>query len=482
VTRRARTTRLGGRLGTRLAMNTYSAFEGRIRVLNDDAPRTGRYVLYWMQQSQRAFWNHALEYAIERADELKLPVVACFGLTGRFPGANERHYAFMLEGLSETRAALARKGIGLVVLPGEPDACAVDLGKVASLVVTDRGYLRVQRVWRARAAAALGCPLIQVESDVVVPVETASPKEEYAAATLRPKIKRQLDAHLLPVRERTPKKSSTELDLDIDAEPLDLGDVSAILRGLDLDRSVKPVSWITGGSSRARKLLAEFIGSKLDRFADLRNDPSVDYLSHMSPYLHFGQISPLEIALAVLEADSPGTGSFIEELIVRRELGMNFVHYNTRYDAFDGLPSWALKTLRGHEIDRRSPLYSLDELEGAKTHDPFWNAAQREMAIRGKMHGYMRMYWGKKILEWSGTPAEAFARALSLNDKYSIDGRDPNGFSGVAWCFGKHDRPWAERPVFGSVRYMNANGLKRKFDIDAYVEKIEGMEHERTLK
>jgi deoxyribodipyrimidine photo-lyase len=463
-------------------MHSYSAFEGRVRALNDNAPRTGRYVLYWMQQSQRAFWNHALEYAIERANELKAPVVACFGLTDRFPEANERHYAFMLEGLKETRAELARKGIRLVVLRGEPDACAADLGRGASLVVTDRGYLRFQRAWRARAAATLGCPLIQVESDAVVPVETASPKEEYAAATLRPKIKRLLDAHLLPVREKTPKKSSTELELDFEGEPLELEDTADSLLGLALDRSVKPVSWIRGGSSRARKLLDDFIGSKLDRFADLRNDPSRDYLSNMSPYLHFGQISPLEIALAALKAGSPGTGSFLEELIVRRELGVNFVHYNPRYDAFDGLPSWALKTLRGHEVDRRPYLYSLEELEGARTHDPYWNAAQMEMMIRGKMHGYMRMYWGKKILEWSGTPAEAHARALYLNNKYSIDGRDPNGFTGVAWCFAKHDRPWAERPVFGSVRYMNAKGLKRKFDIDSYVSRIEEMENERFRK
>jgi deoxyribodipyrimidine photo-lyase len=457
-----------------------STFEGRVRALNGNTSRTGRYVLYWMQQSQRASWNHALEFAIERANDLNEPVVACFGLTDRFPEANERHYAFMLEGLIETRAALARKGIRLVVARGEPDACAADLGRGASLVVTDRGYLRIQREWRARAAAILGCALIQVESDVVVPVETASPKEEYSAATLRPKIKRLLDAYLIPIREETPKKSSMGLDLELDGDALDEEGVERTLLRLDLDRSVKPVSWIRGGASRARKLLGEFIDRKLDRFADFRNDPSMDCLSDMSPYLHFGQISPLEVALAALKAGSPGTGPFLEELIVRRELGANFVHYNPRYDAFDCLPAWALRSLRGHEVDRRAHLYSLEELEGARTHDPYWNAAQKEMVIRGKMHGYMRMYWGKKILEWSGTPAEAHARALLLNNKYFIDGRDPNGFAGVAWCFGKHDRPWAERPVFGSVRFMNANGLQRKFDIESYVRKIDGLVDERT--
>jgi deoxyribodipyrimidine photo-lyase len=192
----------------------------------------------------------------------------------------------------------------------------------------------------------------------------------------------------------------------------------------------------------------------------------------MSPYLHFGQISPLFIALKVKETRSPGVEAFLEELIVRRELSMNFVFYNEKYDSFEGLPEWAKKALKTHQRDKRQYLYSLEEFENAKTHDPYWNAAQREMVVKGKMHGYMRMYWGKKILEWAKTPEEAFRTALYLNNKYELDGRDPNGFTGVAWCFGKHDRPWGERPIFGNVRYMNDKGLKRKFDADEYVKMI----------
>jgi deoxyribodipyrimidine photo-lyase len=208
---------------------------------------------------------------------------------------------------------------------------------------------------------------------------------------------------------------------------------------------------------------------KLDRFPELRNDPTLDYLSHMSPYLHFGQISPLFIALKVKETKSPGIEAFLEELIIRKELSMNFVFYNESYDSYEAIPEWARKSLRSHQKDKRKYLYHLEELEQVKTHDPYWNAAQREMVVKGKMHGYMRMYWGKKIIEWSKTPEEGFRAALYLNNKYELDGRDPNGFTGIAWCFGKHDRPWGERPIFGNVRYMNDKGLKRKFDVGEYV-------------
>jgi deoxyribodipyrimidine photo-lyase len=191
----------------------------------------------------------------------------------------------------------------------------------------------------------------------------------------------------------------------------------------------------------------------------------------MSPYLHFGQISPLDIALKVLQSDSPGKDAYLEELITRRELSINYVFYNQYYDTFGGLPRWAQKTLTTHQGDERTSTYSPAQLEGADTHDPYWNAAQREMVLTGKMHGYMRMYWGKKILEWSSSPEKAFDTASFLNNKYELDGRDPNGYAGVAWCFGKHDRPWATRNVFGNVRFMNSAGLRRKFDADKYARK-----------
>jgi deoxyribodipyrimidine photo-lyase len=310
--------------------------------------------------------------------------------------------------------------------------------------------------------------LIQVESDVVVPVEEASPKEEYAAATIRPKISKKLSRFLVPLKEIDPVVDALSLDF----ESFDLTDLEKAISKLRIDRNVKRVDSLHGGTSEAKKHLRDFVSNKLDHYAELRNDPTLDYQSLMSPYLHFGQISPLEIALTISKTRSRSKEAYLEELIVRRELSMNFVFYNKGYDSFDSIPEWTRKTLRAHQKDRRDYLYRLEEFEQGKTHDPYWNAAQKEMVATGKMHGYMRMYWGKKILEWSKTPQEAFQTALYLNNKYELDGRNPNGFTGVAWCFGKHDRPWGERKVFGNIRYMNDGGLRRKFDADEYVRRM----------
>jgi deoxyribodipyrimidine photo-lyase len=440
----------------------------RIKSLNSKRIRDGGFVLYWMQASQRAEYNHALEYAITQANEMGKPVLAFFALTDRYPEANLRHYHFMLEGLKETSSSLEERGILLIIKRASPKLGVVDLSKNACLVVVDRGYLRLQRDWRSFVAERIECPLVQVESDVVVPVEEASPKEEYTAATIRPKIKKKLERFLAPLQEQTPKEDS----LDFDLESLDIQDTEKVLEQLDIDRSVK-ASWsFHGGTLRAKELLDGFIENKLRDYAELRNDPSLEYLSNMSPYLHFGQISPLYIALQVREAGGLGSEEYLEELIIRRELSVNFIFYNPNYDSLEGLPDWARKTLQEHIKDSREYVYTLGELEEGRTHDGYWNAAQKEMALTGKMHGYMRMYWGKKILEWSEAPAKAHSAALYLNNKYELDGRDTNGFTGILWCFGKHDRAWKEREIFGKVRYMNDRGLKRKFDIDSYVRKV----------
>jgi len=437
----------------------------RIKALNETGIRKGKYVLYWMQASQRTEYNHALEYAILKANELFQPIVVFFGITDHFPEGHERHYFFMLEGLREVKRSLEKRGIRMVIQHRSPEIGIVPIAKEASLVVVDRGYLKIQKAWRNDAAQHLKCPLIQVESDVIVPIEEASPKEEYAAATLRPKIHKKLNHFLVPLKENDPFTDSPSLDLEF----FDLEDIDRAILKLRIDRGVKKVHDLHGGTEEAKKHLQVFLEKKLDDYAELRNDPTLDSLSKMSPYLHFGQISPLYIALKVLETKSPGQEAYLEELIVRRELSMNFVFYNPQYDCMDAIPEWAKKSLKAHQRDKRQYLYPLEDLETAKTQDPYWNAAQKEMAIKGKMHGYMRMYWGKKIIEWSRTPEEAFQNALYLNNKYELDGRDPNGFAGVAWCFGKHDRPWGERQIFGTIRYMNDKGLKRKFNADEYV-------------
>jgi len=450
----------------------------RIQPLNSRSIQNGRYVLYWMQASQRVKCNHALEYATGEANGLNLPVVVVFGLTEKFPEANLRHYAFMLEGLEEVRRGLYSRGIRFALVHRSPELAATALAEEAALVVADRGYLRIQRQWRNHVAKNAPCAVLQVESDAVVPVEAASPKEEYTAGTLRPKLQRILKDYLIPLKERPVRKDSLSLRLDEDWE----GDPASLLEKMKIDRSVAPVRAFRGGTTRANNLLKEFIATKIRRYGELRNDPGLDFTSHLSPYLHFGQISPLAVALRVLGEKSIPTAAreaFLEELIVRRELSQNFVFYNERYDEYECLPDWARKSLAEHAKDRREVLYGPEQWERAGTHDPYWNAAQREMMITGKMHNYMRMYWGKKLLEWSRSPEEAFRTALWLNNKYELDGRDPNGFAGVAWCFGKHDRPWFERKVFGKIRYMNDAGLRRKFDMNAYLKKVDALEQDR---
>jgi deoxyribodipyrimidine photo-lyase len=373
----------------------------------------------------------------------------------------------MLEGLHSVRESLRRKGIGMVIERVSPERGVAAFARRAALVVCDRGYLRIQKKWREYVAKTIECPFIQVEGDVIVPIEVASDKEENSAATLRRKLQNLIPRFSFTIEEQTPVIDSTKLEF----ESFNISDIPKAILGLGIDRSVRPSSLFHGGSEEAQKHLGDFIKNKLGRYSELKNDPNEDVLSQLSPYLHFGQISPLHIASELGRYGGPNSDAFLEELVVRRELSMNFIHYNPHYDSFEGLPNWAKKTLLEHQEDPRKYLYTRNEIETALTHDPYWNAAQKEMVTTGKMHGYMRMYWGKKILEWMATNQEAFETALFLNNKYELDGRDPNGFTGVAWCFGKHDRPWARRPIFGNIRYMSEEGLKRKFDADKYARK-----------
>jgi deoxyribodipyrimidine photo-lyase len=442
----------------------------RTRLLNDKEIEAGEYVLYWMQSSQRAEHNHALEYAVRQANDLGQRLLVVFGLTGDYPEANLRHYAFMLEGLVDVQGALKERGIKMAVRRGSPDEVAREAAKDASLVVTDRGYLRHQKRWRENVADGARCRVVQVESDVVVPVELASEKKEHAARTLRPKIKEHLEDFLVGLAPTPVGKSSTNMK----ADGLDLSDLGKVLDGMNLDRSVGPVSHLhRGGISEAKKVLREFLENRFSSYAENRNRPETDAVSHMSKYLHFGHVSPVYVALEVRK--SGGEDAYLEELIVRRELSMNFVHYEKDYDRFSCLPEWARKTLEDHKDDPREHVYPAKQLEAAETHDEYWNAAMREMVHTGYMHNHMRMYWGKKILEWSNTPGHAFRTALYLNNKYFLDGRDPNSYANVAWVFGLHDQGWKERPVFGKVRYMSAGGLERKSKPEGYVEKVNRM-------
>jgi deoxyribodipyrimidine photo-lyase len=448
--------------------------ESRIRILNDRQVVQGRYVLYWMQQSQRAELNHALEYAIRKANDAGQGVLVAFGLFDGYPEANLRHYTFMLDGLKETEAALKERGIRMVLRRGSPPDVGLALGHEASLIVCDRGYLRHQKAWREKVARGAACRVVQVESDVVVPVETASPKADIGARTLRPKISRLMPAYLKALRPAPVQTSSLNLAI----EGLSLQHTESILRGLNIDRSVKPVSHLfKGGTSEAKRRFAAFLKNRLVHYDRHHNQPQTDDVSHMSPYLHFGHISPLTLLLEVnkVQESESARAAFIEELIVRRELACNFTHYTANYDSYDCIPDWAQKSLDAHRVDPRPYHYEQEQLENARTHDIYWNAAMREMRFTGFMHNYMRMYWGKKILEWSRTPEQAFAATLLFNNRYFLDGRDPNSFAGVAWVFGMHDRAWPERAIYGKVRTMMASGLERKCDIQGYVRKVDSL-------
>ena len=445
--------------------------DSRIQCLND-APvnADGTFVLYWMQQSQRAAHNPALELAVRRANDLDVSTIVVFGLDAGYPDANRRHFAFMLEGLAETADALSSRGIKLLVRTGSPPDVVLGLADDAALVVCDRGYLRHQRDWRKTVADSSSSQVIQVEGDVVVPVETASQKREWAARTIRSKINDVRDDFLATASKVEARKSSLPLRLTGD---VDIRDWQGVLGQLSIDGSVREVERFKPGTSAARSRLTSFIRSGLVGYADARSDPSKPNTSELSPYLHFGQISPVEIALKVRRASGPARKdkeAFLEELIVRRELACNFVFHTRDYDSYRCLPDWARKTLSEHADDERPVRYTRKELERAKTDDPYWNAAMQEMLKTGYMHNYMRMYWGKKILEWCNTPQYAYRTALYLNNKYFLDGRDANSYANIGWLFGLHDRAWTERDIFGKVRYMNANGLRSKFDIDAYVD------------
>jgi len=461
-------------------MSTTKIEASRLRDLNQQPVRANKdYALYWMQQSQRAEQNPALEHAVKLANQHGLRLLVAFGLMDDYPEANLRHYRFLLEGLRDVADGLARRKIAFTLQRGHPAEVALRLAEEAALLVCDRGYLRHQKQWRKRVAEEAGCYMVQVEGDVTVPVEVVSDKREFAARTIRPKIHQCWHEYLVDFSATTLQKDSRRLDVPGSQEDLTgrlADDLEGLLDRLQLDESVAANPLFLGGTREGKRLFRRFLEQKFKHYTEHRNQPQTDDVSHMSKYLHFGQVSPLWLAIQVRDTrrgSEEDRENYLEELIVRRELAMNFCEFTPDYDSYACLPDWAAKTLEEHRDDRREHIYTKSQLEQGETHDPYWNAAMKEMRETGYMHNYMRMYWGKKIIEWTNTPEYAYEVALELNNKHFIDGRDPNSFGNVAWLFGNHDRPWQERPIFGKVRYMNRRGLERKCDPQAYVEKVD---------
>lgn len=451
----------------------------RIRSLNlGQSAKPAAYVLYWMQAAQRTEDNHALWYAGNEADRLGLPLLVLFVL-GDFPDADPRHFQWMLIGLKETAARLHDAGIAFSIQRGDPAVVVAKASTKAALVVCDASPHRWARSARVRLTAVVTVPVVEVDGESLVPVRIASTKQEWAARTIRPKISAALSVYLAVPRLPLPSPRKSAKGLDVPSEDLLLN--ANDNPGTETPRQNRPLAPTSpvepavkkglplSGSTVAKTRLGEFLGKGLESYDKDRNDPNLTGTSGLSPYLHFGQLSALEVAREARAQGGPGLAAFLEQLTVRRELCRNYCYFRPDdYDAWSAIPPWAARTLLEHTTDPRDYLYTFPEFETAATHDPYWNAAQNQLLCTGTIHNYMRMYWGKMILAWSSSPQEAFKTALSLNDHLALDGRDPNGWAGVAWCFGLHDRPWPGRAVFGTVRSMSGAGLKRKFDADAY--------------
>ena len=426
-------------------------------------------IAYWMSRDQRMNDNWALLFALELSLKFKQPLAVVFCLAGNFPGATLRHYDFMLKGLQEVETGLKQKNIPFYLLQGNPSQILTDFiteYNVAHLV-TDFDPIRIKRQWKEELISKTNIIIYEVDAHNIVPCLAASPKLEFGAYTIRPKIKKLLP-HFIDEFPPLENQENQEVFKFKDTDWISAHTFP------NPDPAVPPVKWLQPGEKAALNILNIFLNQKLEKYSDKRNDPNEDASSNLSPYLHFGHISAQRVALEIMK-NLPGnasTESFLEELIIRRELSDNYCFHNPDYDRFGGFPEWARKTLNEHRMDEREYLYNYQSFENAQTHDPLWNAAQMEMVKSGKMHGYMRMYWAKKILEWTRSPEEALDFSIRLNDRFQLDGRDPNGYVGCAWSIGGvHDRAWTERPVYGKIRYMNYNGCKRKFDVDRYINK-----------
>ncbi|KAK3096008.1 hypothetical protein FSP39_021888 [Pinctada imbricata] len=445
----------------------------RVRVLSKakDFPDDSKGVVYWMSRDQRVQDNWAFLYAQRLALKMEVPLHVCFCLVPKFLEATIRHYGFMLKGLKEVEKECTQLDISFNLLIGHAKDRLPEFVKEKKIggVVTDFSPLRTPMAWVNDVSSALpkDVPFCQVDAHNLVPCWEASPKLEYGARTIRNKIHNQLSSYLteFPPVSKHPHKPKT-------SEPVDW---DAAFKSLEVDQKVEEVEWAVPGTTAGLGMLESFCKERLKYFSADRNNPNKAALSNLSPWIHFGQISVQRCILIVRQYRGrfkDGVEAYIEEAIIRRELSDNFCFYNKNYDSIEGAYDWAKTTLREHEKDKRKYVYSREQLEYGKTHDQLWNAAQKEMVTEGKMHGFLRMYWAKKILEWTPSPQVALETAIYLNDKYSLDGRDPNGYVGCMWSIcGIHDQGWKEREIFGKIRYMNYEGCKRKFDVAAFERK-----------
>jgi deoxyribodipyrimidine photo-lyase len=454
----------------------------RVTKLNAAAERPDRkYVLYWAQMNRRVDANHGLLYAIEIANRHRLPVLFYEGLTCSYEYANDRLHTFILQGVPDNAERLKRLGLGYVFYLRRRQESANNilylLARDAAAVVTDDYPTFIAREHNRRVPDKLDVAYYVVDSSCVVPMRLIA-ERQYGAYTIRPRIHRLLSKYLVKPDEVRAQQRFRGAIPEFHT-PVRARDIPELVASCEIDHSIAPSLSFRGGRDRAEQLLEYFLGHHLKDYANERNEPSKHATSHMSPYLHFGQMSSLEIAVAVREYAEKHklmADAYLEELIVRRELAFNYVSHVEQPERLENLPEWCRKNMRAHMRDKRDPAYNARQLDRAETYDELWNATQKEMLLRGKIHGYYRMYWGKKIIEWSRDYQEAADIMIDMHGKYALDGRDPNTYTNVLWCFGLHDRAWPERPIFGKMRYLSLEGMKRKTDTRAYIEEIAEME------
>lgn len=440
----------------------------RVQIQNRHAYSKGA-VLYWMNRDMRLKDNWALLYAQQVALEHDAELVICYNLDPEFLGGTLRQLDFKVQGLRQIHTDAEKSNIAFYTLVDSKIDCVVDFiskNKIG-FVVTDFAPLRIQRKWLADIVKKVKIPVAVVDTHNIVPLWETSNKKEFAAYTIRGKINKKLKEFLtdFPKLKKQESRKIPFQDIDFDK----------VLKTAQTDREVHPVKWCKGGEKAASKMLKAFAAEKLSEYDAKRNDPVSNMQSDLSPYLHYGMISPQRVAYQINKMRMPLSSkeSFLEELIIRRELSDNFCYFEPNYDNPKGFHVWFKDEHQKLAKQKRDYLYTLAQLEKAETHDELWNACQMQMLKTGKMHGYLRMYWAKMIYAWTKDVDQAMKFAIYLNDKYELDGRDPNGYAGIAWCIGGvHDRPWFPvNPVFGKLRYMSRNGMNKKFDVKAYISK-----------
>jgi deoxyribodipyrimidine photo-lyase len=473
-----------------------------VRLNEKPINRAGEFVFYWMQMQRRLSWNHSLDYAIKCADELGKPLVIYEGLRLDYPWASARLHRFIIEGMRDNAMTAARLGFTYWPFVETPKQSARGLltrvaGR-AALVVTDEFPCFIIPGQSASLASRLPCAVMAVDSNSVVPLRLLG-DAPYAAAHLRPRLHKamaQAFDHRSVAKPKPPKKAATRIDPGFELATLD--DPAQLIEALPIDQAVGAVLNRIGGTRAARSQLSQFLRKGLPIYADHRSEPMPPAAFHgsgLSPYLHFGHIGIEEVAAAVLSStggdtrarmrlalagkkdgffgSDPNASAFLDEALTWRDVGFVW-HLHRREDARSlqaSLPAWAYATLHMHSTDKRAFVYDLDAWESAATHDPLWNAAQRQLVATGGIHNYMRMLWGKKVIEWSRTPEEAYQTLVHLNNKYALDGRDPNSYTGILWCFGLFDRPWAsKRNALGQIRYMSSANTEKKFRLASYLD------------